>query len=107
MAARQLPKLKTRVRFPSPAPKIEPVLRRLYFWIVVTEANPIKRGRKQVDFASVAWRNRYGLPAGIYAEGFPSPAPKIEPVLRRLYFWIVVTEANPIRLQFYLTFAIF
>ena len=78
MAARQLPKLKTRVRFPSPAPKIKPAFCRLYFWIVAVEENPIKRGRNQVDFASATQRNRHGLPADIYAEGFPSPAPRLK-----------------------------
>lgn len=34
MVARQLPKLKTRVRFPSPAPKIQPAFCRFNFYYV-------------------------------------------------------------------------
>ena len=69
MAARQLPKLKTRVRFPSPAPKIKPTLCRFYFWFVDAEKNPTEsprdeRVRKQVDFGSNAHQNRYGFPTG-------------------------------------------
>ena len=42
MAARQLPKLKTRVRFPSPAPKINRRNRRFCFWIVGDGIEPDK-----------------------------------------------------------------
>ncbi len=42
MAARQLPKLKTRVRFPSPAPKINRRKRRFCFWIVGDGIEPDK-----------------------------------------------------------------
>ena len=44
---------------------------------------PVRTGRRtdqmknlgqQVDFVSLAIRNRYGCPAGIYAEGIYSPA---------------------------------
>ena len=44
MVARQLPKLKTRVRFPSPAPRIQPVLYRFNYWLCSVGIEPDQEG---------------------------------------------------------------
>ena len=85
MVARQLPKLKTRVRFPSPAPKkIKPTLCwRLFFGFVGDGIEPDTEGSERSAFArserdppkSPRVYHTIGLiSAGNYT--FPSPAPK-------------------------------
>ena len=49
MVARQLPKLKTRVRFPSPAPRIQPAVCRFNYWQCGDGIEPDQEGSEQSD----------------------------------------------------------
>ena len=78
MAARKLPKLQTRVRFPSPAPKIQSALCRFNFWHVAVEENPVKRVRKQVDFGSASAPKSSRFPHRHLCREIPFARTKIE-----------------------------
>ena len=91
MVARQLPKLKTRVRFPSPAPEIQPVLYRFNLWHVAAEENPVKRVRNQVDFhkCNAVKSLRVARRHNVSRDSF-RPHQKQNRPERRLYFLIII-----------------
>ena len=84
MAARQLPKLKTRVRFPSHAPRIQPALCRFNYWLCGVGREPDQEGsERQLTRTSEYEVRVLRSERGPWSENehgnqtFPSPAPPI------------------------------
>ena len=79
MAARQLPKLKTRVRFPSPAPKIQSAFRRFNFCMwgwKRTRPRGFETERSAVKGAQQNHQERSDWYDFVWEFTSPSPAPK-------------------------------
>ena len=100
MAARQLPKLKTRVRFPSLAPIIQPALRRFNYWHVLwnwTRPEGSERSVSEVKGAQQNHQEHFAIGLILYGNyTFPSLAPIIQPAMRRFNYWHVFLFINKI-----------